>query len=135
MAVGYLLDTNIFSATLRGEPRTLLNRMSSLAPERLFMSSLVLGELLTGAEKSERRAATLGALRDLTANMARISFTEDDAAIYARIRVALARKGASIGPIDQLIAAQAIAHDLVLVTDNLREFRRVPGLACENWLR
>jgi tRNA(fMet)-specific endonuclease VapC len=135
MAAAYLLDTNIFSAILRGEPRALLNRMSSLAPERLFVSSVVLGELLVGAEKSDRRVDTLGAVLGLTADMTHIYFTDDDAAIYARIRAALERKGISIGPIDLLIAAQAIAHDLVLITDNLREFRRVPGLACENWMR
>jgi tRNA(fMet)-specific endonuclease VapC len=135
VAAAYLLDTNIFSAFLRGEPRALLNRMSGLAPERLLVSPLVLGELLTGAEKSNHRATTLAAVRELTAGMTHAAFGVDDASTYARVRAALERKGAGIGPIDLLIAAQAIARDLVLVTDNLREFRRVPGLACENWLR
>jgi len=135
MAAGYLLDTNIFSALLRGEPGSLLNRIANLAPERLCVSSLVLGELLAGAEKSDRRAATLGAIRDVIADMAHAPFNEDDAAAYARIRAALERKGANIGPMDMLIAAQAVSRGLVLVTDNLREFKRVPGLSCENWLR
>jgi len=135
MAAGYLLDTNIFSALLRGEPGSLLNRIANLAPERLCVSSLVLGELLAGAEKSDRRAATLGAIRDVISDMAHAPFNEDDAAAYARIRAALERKGANIGPMDMLIAAQAVSRGLVLVTDNLREFKRVPGLSCENWLR
>jgi len=135
VAAGYLLDTNIFSALLRGEPGSLLNRIANLAPKRLCVSSLVLGELLAGAEKSDRRAATLGAIRDVISDMAHAPFNEDDAAAYARIRAALERKGANIGPMDMLIAAQAVSRGLVLVTDNLREFKRVPGLSCENWLR
>ena len=67
--------------------------------------------------------------------MIQLPFDADCAAAYGRIRAALERKGASIGPMDVLIAAQAVARDLVLVTDNLREFRRVPGLQCENWMR
>lgn len=135
MAASYLLDTCIVSAALHGEPRKLLNRLARLAPERLHLSSLVLAELATGAELGTRRAETLAAVRDLTASMPLIAFTDDDALAYARIRGALERKGKMIGPMDCLIAAQAVARDLVMVTDNVREFRRVPGLQCENWIR
>ena len=135
MASGYLLDTCTLSAIMRGEPRALLNRLAGMATDRLYLSALVLGELATGAEKSERRAATLAAVRDATASMTLLPFDADDAMTYARIRAALERKGASIGPMDLLIASQAVARGLVLVTDNLREFRRVPGLKCENWMR
>ncbi|MFT3791303.1 MAG: type II toxin-antitoxin system VapC family toxin [Rudaea sp.] len=135
MATAYLLDTNILSAVMRGEPRALLSRLVGLAPERMHLSTLVFAELAAGAEKGRRSAATLAMVRNLTAGMTLAPFTHDDALAYARIRAALERKGANIGPIDLLIAAQAVSRDLVLVTDNLREFRRVPGLACENWLR
>ncbi len=135
MASGYLLDTCIVSAAMRGEPRTVLNRLAGIAAERLHLSALVLGELATGAELGERRAATLAAVRDVTAGMTLLPFNADDAMTYARIRTALERKGAGIGAMDTLIAAQAVARNLVLVTDNLREFRRVPGLKCENWMR
>ena len=135
MAAGYLLDTNILSAAMRGEPRALLNKLAGIALNRLHLSAIVLGELTAGAEKSTRRTATLAALHALTADMALVPFDADDAAAYGRIRAALERKGATIGPMDMLIAAQAIARGLVLVTDNLREFKRVPGLHCENWLR
>jgi tRNA(fMet)-specific endonuclease VapC len=135
VASGYLLDTCIVSAAMRGEPRAVLNRLANIASDRLHVSALVLGELATGAEKSERRAATLASVRDVTAGMATLPFDADDAFAYGRVRAALERKGASIGPMDMLIAAQAVARNLVLVTDNLREFRRVPGLKCENWMR
>ena len=70
----------------------------------------------------------------MTAGMTTLPFDADCAIVYGRIRAALQRKGSPIGPMDMLIAAQALAAGLVLVTDNLREFRRVPGLQCENWM-
>ena len=135
MAAGYLLDTNILSACLRGEPRALLNRLAGLAPNRLHVSCIVLAELTAGAELGTRKAATLAALADMTDGMTALPFDADCATVYGRIRAALERKGSPIGPMDMLIAAQALAAGLVLVTDNLREFRRVPGLQCENWMR
>lgn len=135
MADAYLLDTCTIIAALKGEPLALLNRLASLAPNRLHLSSIVLAELATGAEKGNDTARRKADIADLTVAMAPLPFEASDAAIYSRIRAALERKGASIGPLDLLIAAQAVARNLVLVTDNLREFRRVPGLRCENWTR
>lgn len=135
MATAYLLDSNVLIAAIKGTHRPLLNRLASLASSRLFLSSLVEAELLYGAERSRHGAQARAALDIVTAGMEPLPFDADDARAYGRIRAALERKGASIGPMDLLIAAQAVARDLVLVTDNLREFRRVPGLGCENWLR
>lgn len=135
MAAAYLLDTNILSAALRGEPRALLNRLAGITPSRLRLSSIVLAELTFGAELGTRKAATLAALADLTMGMAAVPFDNDCTAAYGRIRAALERKVAVIGPMDMLIAAQAVSNGLVLVSDNLREFRRVPSLQCENWIR
>lgn len=130
----YLLDTNILSAVMRGEPRSLLNRMATMAPSRLHLSCIVLAELSAGAEMGTRKAATLAALADMTAEMTVLLFDAGSARAYAGVRAALQRKGKVIGPMDMLIAAQALSAGLVLVTDNLREFKRVPGLTCENWM-
>ena len=130
----YLLDTNILSAVMRGEPRSLLNRMATMAPSRLHLSCIVLAELSAGAEMGTRKAATLAALADMTAEMTVLPFDAGSARAYASVRAALQRKGKVIGPMDMLIAAQALSAGLVLVTDNLREFKRVPGLTCENWM-
>jgi tRNA(fMet)-specific endonuclease VapC len=135
VATEYLLDTNIISAMMRGEPRALLNRVAGLALERFHLSSIVHAELLAGAEVSARRAVLISDIDSLTAGMRPAPFDADDAVAFARIRAALERKGTVIGSMDALIAAQALARGLVLVTDNVREFRRVPGLKCENWLR
>jgi tRNA(fMet)-specific endonuclease VapC len=135
MAASYLLDSNVLIAALKGEPAHLLNRLAGLAPERLCLSAVVLAELLTGAEKSSTPPARKASLDVLVRGMETVSFEASDAATYARIRAALERKGEAIGPLDLLIGAQALNRGLVLVTANLREFRRVPGLRCENWLR
>ena len=135
MADAYLLDSCTIIAALRGEPAALLNRLVTIAPNRLHLSGIVLAELATGAEKSPDRARKRKALAELTDGMVPLPFAAMDAHAYGRIRAALERKGAVIGPLDLLIAAQAVARDLVLVSDNLREFRRVHGLRCENWMR
>lgn len=135
MAARYLLDTNILIAALKGQPVALLNKLAGLAPERLCLSAVVLGELLTGAEKSSTATNRKAAIAVITQGMETIPFDIDDAAAYSRVRAALESKGEGIGPLDMQIAGQCVARDLVLVTDNLREFRRVPGLNCENWLR
>lgn len=135
MAARYLLDTNILIAALKGRNTPLLNRIAGIASERFFLSVIVLSEMLTGAEKSHSGAAMRADLHDLTQDFQLLPFDADDAATYARIRATLEHKGTPIGPYDLQIAAQALTHELVLITDNTREFRRVPGLQHENWLR
>lgn len=135
MAASYLLDSNTIIAAIKGEHRALLNRIAALAPTRLQLSAVVLAELQYGAEKSQHGAQARAALDVMVSGFERLLFDADDAMAYARIRAALKRKGTMIGAMDCLIAAQAVARGLVLVTDNLREFRRVPGLSCENWMR
>lgn len=135
MATRYLLDSNTLIAALKGEPAALLNRLAGMAIDRLCLSSIVLSELLTGAEKSRNSSAHKADIAALTQGMETLPFDSDDAASYARIRAALEKKGTPIGPHDLQIAAQAVARGLVVVTANLKEFKRVPGLACENWLK
>lgn len=135
MADSYLLDTCIVVAAIKGESRVLLNRLAGLAPSRLFLSSLVRAELWYGAEKAQRRAEAHASLDVVLRGLEPLPFDEAAAENYGRLRATLERKGKVIGPMDMLIAAQAVARGLVLVTDNLREFQRVPGLHCENWMR
>lgn len=135
MAARYLLDSNVLIAAIKGEPAALLNRLAGLAPERLCLSSLVLAELFTGAEKSRDSDRRKADLAELAQGMETIPFDAGDAAVYGHIRAVLESKGESIGPLDMLIAAQALNRSLVMVTGNLKEFRRVPGLKCESWLR
>ena len=135
MAARYLLDANILIAALKGEPAALLNRLAALAPSRICLSSVVLAELLTGAEKSRNPEAKKAALEEITRNMEAVPFDHEAALAYGKIRAVLESKGQIVGPHDLLIAAQALSRDLVVVTANLREFKRVPGLHCENWMK
>lgn len=135
MAARYLLDSNIIIAATNGEPRSLLNRLAGIAPERLCFSAVVQAELLAGIEKSLTPAANKVTLAVITEGMENLPFDANDAATYGLIRSALERAGQTIGPMDLLIAAQALSRKLVMVTDNIKEFQRVPGLKCENWLK
>lgn len=135
MAAAYLLDTCILIPLAHGRAPRVANKLAGLAPERIRLSSIVYAELATGAAKGRNPALAEARLAELANNYPPLPFDADDAMAYGRIRAALERKGAGIGPMDMLIAAQAVARGLVLITDNLREFKRVPGLKCENWLR
>lgn len=134
MAASYLLDTNAVIAALKGSA-SIANRMARLAPSRLHLSAIVLAELEAGAKKSNDPAKVRAAVVELAGHFEPLPFDADAAQAYGRIRAALERKGHPIGPMDGLIAAQALSRGLVLVTDNEREFKRVPGLHCENWQR
>lgn len=129
----YLLDTNVFIAALKAHP-AVRARLEATAASALVLSPVVLGELETGIEKSSRAEHNL--LR-LAAVVERIEFVPLDAAAsraYARVRADLERKGTPIGANDLWIAAQALSIGATLVTDNVGEFSRVPGLPVENWM-
>ena len=97
------------------------------------LSVITVLELRQGAEKSQQRAANHERLDFFLAPMKILTFDEEAALVGARLRANLERQGTPIGDYDSLIAAQALARDLILVTNNVREFERVPGLQIENW--
>ncbi len=128
-----MLDTNIVSNALRFPHGRAAERMTIPGGDPVCVSSIVAAELRFGASKlgSEKLLRQVeGILRSVPV----VSFTDASAETYARIRAALERNGTPIGPLDTLIAAHAVALDLTLVTHNVREFSRVPGLRVENWL-
>lgn len=133
MATRYLLDTNILIAALKGESTVRL-RLETLPLPDLLLSTIVLGELEFGAEKSAWAARNRQRLTELTQRLPLIGLEASTARHYARIRMQLERQGTPIGANDLWIAAQALAADATLVTNNEREFRRVQDLAVENWL-
>lgn len=130
----YQLDTNICVAMLRNRQPQALARLRSVGPEAICLSVITLLELRQGAEKSREPRAAHHKLDFFLAPMAILPFEVEDALAAARIRAELEAKGKKIGDLDSLIAAQALARDLILVTDNRREFDRVVGLRVENWL-
>lgn len=128
--MSYLLDTNVVIAFQKRHP-TVLATLRTVAFDKVALSSIVLFELYFGAVKGERTARNIEALGRLPFNT--LDFTDLDAFEAGRIRDTLRRLGTPIGPYDTLIAGQALARDLTLVTRNTRKFSRVEGLRVEDW--
>lgn len=128
----FLLDTNICIHALKQHP-TVLENLLSQRRDDVAVSVITEGELRTGAAKSIAAAKTLQLVENFLRPLTIVEFDSADAAVYAGVRAKLERSGTPIGPLDTLIAAQAVGRKLVLVTNNEREFGRVAGLRVENW--
>lgn len=134
MGVRYLLDTNICIYITKARPPAVLARFRSLAPGDVAMSAITWGELCHGAEKSTQRETVLDTLARLRELIPVLPVGEAAGLHYGEILAGLQREGRVIGVNDLWIAAQARAQSLTLVSNNIREFERVPGLALENWV-
>jgi tRNA(fMet)-specific endonuclease VapC len=130
----FLLDTNVIIAAMKGEARV-RNKLETTALSEIVLSPVVLGELEHGVEKSQHREKNRARLTRIVEGMHLIPLDAEDSRRYGAIRAELERKGTPIGANDYWIAAQALANDAVLVTDNISEFSRISGLTVENWLR
>ena len=127
----YLLDTNAVIALLRDAGSRPAQRAMSEEPRDVALSAIVAHELFYGAFKSGRAAANVAAVDALQFEV--IDFDKEDARQAGEIRAQLAARGSTIGLFDVLIAGQALARDMTLVTHNVREFDRVQGLHLEDW--
>jgi tRNA(fMet)-specific endonuclease VapC len=127
----YLLDTNVVIGLLNDTTSTLAKRARRESPGDIAVSAIVLHELFYGAFKSRRAAQNVSLVDSL--QFAVIEFDREDARQAGQVRALLSSKGTPIGPYDVLIAGQAKARDLVLITHNTQEFGRVPGLRTEDW--
>lgn len=126
----YLLDTNIVIAwRVRGNPQVAKKLGANRAD--IALSVVVMHELVFGAYNSSRVAENLAEIDKIALPV--LPFDEDDARAAAEVRAALRRAGTPIGPYDILIAGQALARNMVLVTNNIGEFERVNGLHLEDW--
>jgi tRNA(fMet)-specific endonuclease VapC len=128
-----MLDTNLCIRVLRERPAGLRERFNAEA-EGLCISTIVLTELLYGAEKSARPLHNRHEVESFAARLAVLPFDDAAASHAAEIRAALERTSLPIGAYDVLIAGHARSRGLVVVTGNLREFSRVEGLRAEDWL-
>ena len=129
----YLLDTNIVTYVLKQCPVEMLSTFNANA-RRMAISSITLAELLYGAEKSTRVSENLSAIEDFCSRLEVLSYGAKAAQHYGSIRAALEKIGQPIGVNDLHIAGHARSEGLVLVTNNVSEFLRVPALAVENWV-
>nr|WP_301542783.1 type II toxin-antitoxin system VapC family toxin [Cupriavidus basilensis] len=125
-----MLDSNAVIALLRGHAG-FLNRLRQHQPQDFGIPAIVAHELFYGAFKSQRATENLARVEGLQFEV--LDFDREDARHAGELRAALATAGTPIGPYDVLIAGQARARSLTLVTHNTREFQRVPGLRVEDW--
>lgn len=126
----FLIDTDICSYALKGDPQVVL-RWRPLPPSAVCISVITEAELRFGAKG--RSSAFRRELERFLEALEVVPFQSSDTETYADLRYRLERAGTPIGVFDMVIASQAVSNDLVLVTNNEKEFRRVPGLKIENW--
>ncbi len=129
----YLLDTNTCIAVMRNHPKA-VPRMSTAPPGECAISTITAYELYTGVEKCSKPAQERAKVELLLRTVHELAFESAAAKESARIRALLESQGLPIGPYDLLLAGQALASSMILVTANTREFSRVPGLALDDWL-
>jgi len=130
----YLLDTNICIYIINNHPKHVVERIKTLEPYQVKLSSISLAELEYGVSKSKHRERNRQALVRFASAFDIIEFNDNDAEVYGLIRAELEKKGQIIGPYDMQIAAQTISRDLILVTNNISEFSRISNIKLENWV-
>jgi tRNA(fMet)-specific endonuclease VapC len=128
-----MLDTNIVSAVMRNPRGPIFERIERLGGDAVCMSIISAAELQFGFERRGSKRLVVQ-LENLKATISMMPFDAPAHEVYGAIRAELERRGTPIGPNDLFIAAHALALDLTLITANVSEFSRVPGLRVENWL-
>jgi tRNA(fMet)-specific endonuclease VapC len=129
----YLLDTNFCSALIRETSKKAVLRLVEHAVTEIALSALTVAELEYGVAKSRQPKLNRGRLDTFLQPLQVLSFDDAAALAYGKARAKLETRGEMIGPIDMLIAAQALSLDLTVVTNNTAAFRRVEGLKIEDW--
>lgn len=130
----FLLDTNICIYIAKKKPVKVLHRFEGLDIGQVGMSTITYGELLYGAHKSQHPKKTLAILEELAVLIPPVPISSETGLYYGKIRSALEKDGMPVGNNDLWIAAHALALNVVLVTNNVREFSRIPHLKIENWV-
>ena len=130
----FMLDTDSCIALIKRKPNSILRRLTSLSPGEAGISAISLAELRYGVAKSAQREKNGLALDEFLLPLEVADFDEPTAESYGIVRAALEKAGTPIGPLDTQIGAHALSLGATLITYNSREFRRIPGLAVEDWL-
>ena len=129
----YMLDTNICIYAIKHKPQKVFLKLQEVNPEDVCVSSITYAELVHGVEKSAAIEKNRLALSMLFANIEILDFDVDAANCYGKIRADLEKKGTPIGSLDMMIAGHTMSKGYIVVTNNVKEFSRVPNLKIENW--
>lgn len=132
--MNYILDTNTCIYIIKKKPQSVLDRLRQIPLGVIGISVITLSELIYGARKSAYPLKNSEALKQFLIPFELFQFDYNCAIQYGKIRSDLEQNGTPIGPLDTLIAANALSLNLILVTNNEKEFRRVKGLKIENWV-
>ena len=130
----YMLDTNICIYIIKHQPENVIQKFMKHDPDDICMSAITYAELAHGVEKSQAKEKNRIALMVLLSEIHIVPFDDLAAQIYGEVKADLQKKGTPIRPMNTLIAAHAKAMNLVLVTNNTKEFARVDGLELEDWV-
>ena len=131
--IKYMLDTNIVIYTIKNRPRQVREAFKK-HDKQMCISSVTYGELIYGAERSSQPEQNLADIEGLVARLEIAPFETHAAEHFGQLRAELYRAGQPIGPYDMMIAGHARAKGLILITNNVKEFERAPGLRIENWV-
>ncbi len=134
MGLTHLLDTDICVFIIRRRPPGILSRFQQMNPGSVGISTVTVSELEFGVAKSLNPEKNQSALEQFLFSFTIVDYDSIAALHYGKIRAHLEKKGTPIGPLDTMIAAHARSLEITLVTNNLREFKRVPKLRVEDWL-
>jgi tRNA(fMet)-specific endonuclease VapC len=130
----YMLDTNICIYIIKKRPLGLLEKFNRIPRNNLCISVVTYAELEYGVERSSSKKLNHDIIMDFVSNLTVLSWDMDTARHYGKIRSNLEKKGTPIGNMDLMIAAHALSQKCTLVSNNLREFKRVKNLKYENWV-
>ena len=129
----YMLDTNICIYAIKRKPKQVFIKLQEHEPEEICISSVTYAELVHGVEKSKAIEKNRVALALLLANIEIMNFDSLAAESYGKVRADLEKRGTPIGPLDMMIAGHAKSLGYTIVTNNIKEFKRVKDLKLENW--
>lgn len=129
----YLIDTNMVIFAIKNKPINVLKKISENFNNNIYISSLTIAELEFGIANSKNPEKNRISLLEILSIFSILTFDEKDAILYGQIKAKLRKSGNIIGPIDLFLAAQAVSKDLIFVTNNTKEFIRVPGIKLEDW--
>jgi tRNA(fMet)-specific endonuclease VapC len=130
----FMLDTNICIYIIKRKPRDVIERFKQTEISRIGVSAITLSELSYGVSKSSKPEQNQVALAQFIAPLEILPYGDDAAQYYGILRTHLEKQGTPIGSLDMLIAAHALSTDCTLVTNNEKEFVRIPKLKVENWV-
>jgi tRNA(fMet)-specific endonuclease VapC len=131
----YMLDTNTCIYVIRQKPLNVIERFKKVEISQVGISSITLSDLLYGVSKSSKPEQNQMALAQFIAPLEILAYGDEAAQYYGSIRAFLEKQGAPIGSLDLLITAHALSLEYILVTNNEKEFNRIPNLKIDNWIK